>query len=248
MSTAELTTADARSTIAAASTGGLELRSLDDYWRMAKCIVKSGLAPDGLTKGKTEEAATSAVLIAMQMGAEIGLTPMAAIQTVAVINGRPALWGDGLLGVCQGSGVFDHAAFKESLVEAGGKITATCTVRRLPDGEPVTRSFSMDDAKQAGLAGKAGPWQQYPRRMLQLRARAFALRDTFADVLRGFKSAEELRDTADAITVEARPAPKSLDALADRLTQPPQASDEQQAQPAREPGEEAEAAPFALGQ
>lgn len=215
------TVGEPKSSIRATTGGGLRLESLDDYWRVAKAIVSSGLAPEGLTKGKSAEAATSAVLIAMQMGAEIGLTPMAAIQTVAVINGRPALWGDGLLGVCQGSGVFDHAAFKETISEAGGTITASCTVRRLPNGEPVTRTFSTADAKQAGLAGKAGPWQQYPRRMLQLRARSYALRDTFADVLRGFRSGEELAD--EPITVEATaPRPKSLEALAERLAEPVQ--------------------------
>jgi hypothetical protein len=52
----------------------------------------------------------------------------------------------------------------------------------------------MEDAKRAGLAGKQGPWQQYPKRMLQMRARAFALRDVFPDVLRGVYVAEEAAD------------------------------------------------------
>jgi hypothetical protein len=68
-------------------------------------------------------------------------------------------------------------------------------------GEPdVHSSFSVSDAKRAGLWGKQGPWSQYPKRMLQLRARAFALRDAFPDALRGLASAEEEQDT---ITVTA---------------------------------------------
>lgn len=53
----------------------------------------------------------------------------------------------------------------------------------------------MEDARKAGLAGKQGPWTSYPKRMRQMRARAFALRDVFPDVLRGMPVAEELMDT-----------------------------------------------------
>jgi hypothetical protein len=53
----------------------------------------------------------------------------------------------------------------------------------------------MDDAKAAGLLGKQGPWSQYPKRMRQMRARGFALRDVFPDVLKGMPVAEEVMDT-----------------------------------------------------
>src|SRR5690606_6210149 len=59
---------------------------------------------------------------------------------------------------------------------------------------PIKATFSVADAKKAGLWGKQGPWQQYPKRMLSMRARAFALRDGFADVLRGLGIAEEVQD------------------------------------------------------
>lgn len=65
-------------------------------------------------------------------------------------------------------------------------------------GVEQVRSFSMDDAIKAGLAGKQGPWSQYPKRMRQMRARAFALRDVFPEVLRGMPVAEELQDMANA--------------------------------------------------
>jgi hypothetical protein len=59
---------------------------------------------------------------------------------------------------------------------------------------PVVGRFSVADARAASLWGKAGPWKQYPQRMLQMRARGFALRDDFADLLRGVMSAGEARD------------------------------------------------------
>ena len=190
---------------------GLELRSLDDMYRFAKYVSASGLAPKGMERPES-------ILVALQMGAEVGLTPMAALQNIAVVNGRPSIWGDAMLAVCQASGHFDHAAFDEEVVGEGPNMTATCTVRRLPNGKPTTRSFSLGDAKAAGLAGKAGPWSQYPRRMLQMRARSWALRDAFPDVLRGFKSTED----QDYIDAESRPLPEpvsNLGELTGRLTQ-----------------------------
>jgi len=79
------------------------------------------------------------------------------------------------------------------IVEGEDGDTAWCKVKRRGEPEQV-RTFSQADAKQAGLAGKSGPWSQYPKRMRQLRARAFALRDVFPDVLKGMPVAEEVMD------------------------------------------------------
>ena len=73
----------------------------------------------------------------------------------------------------------------------------------------VVTTFTMEDAKKAGLAGKQGPWQSAPKRMLQMRAFAFAARDLFADALKGIKSIEEIRDYPEGERVEhdITPAP-----------------------------------------
>lgn len=126
-------------------------------------------------------------LIAMQWGAEIGLKPLQALQNLAVINGRPALWGDAVIAIVRGSPLCEY------VVESDDGHTAVCKVKRRGEPEQV-RQFSMDDAKAAGLVGKQGPWTQYPKRMRQMRARAFALRDVFPDVLRGLPVAEEVMD------------------------------------------------------
>ena len=127
-------------------------------------------------------------LVAMQWGAEIGLQPLQALQNLAVINGRPALWGDAVIALVRGSPLCEY------VLESDDGTMATCKVKRRNEPEQV-RTFSMDDAKAAGLMGKAGPWTQYPKRMRQMRARAFALRDVFPDVLRGLPVAEEVMDT-----------------------------------------------------
>jgi hypothetical protein len=151
-------------------------------------------------------------LIAMQWGAEVGLQPLQALQNIAVINGRPSLWGDSLIALVRASPACEYI-----LEEDDGKM-ATCRVKRR--GEPEqARTFSMDDAKAAGLQGKQGPWSQYPKRMRQMRARAFAMRDVFPDVLRGMPVAEEVmdipKDMGKADVVEPA-APTASQALIDQ--------------------------------
>lgn len=146
-------------------------------------------------------------LIAIQWGAELGLKPLQAMQNLAIINGRPSLWGDAVIALVRASPLC------EFVIESDDGNAATCRVKRR--GEPEqSRTFGMDDAKTAGLQGKAGPWTQYPKRMRQMRARAFALRDVFPDVLRGLPVAEELMDMpterhmgpVDEVTPPALPA------------------------------------------
>lgn len=157
-------------------------RTFDEAWRLADILADSDLVPKDF-KGKPANC-----LVAIQWGAEIGLGAMQAVQNIAVINGRPSLWGDALMALVRSSPLC------EFIIEADDGSTATCRVKRRGEPEQV-RTFSVEDARAAGLHGKSGPWQQYPRRMRQMRARAFALRDVFSDVLKGIPMAEEAMDT-----------------------------------------------------
>lgn len=161
-------------------------QDFDGVWRIAKAVVTAGMAPKGLD---TPEKA----MVAIMHGMEVGLTPMAALQSIAVVNGRPTIWGDGALGLVQGSGKLE--AHKEWHEGTGDSRKAFCTVKRKGDPEIKKGEFSVADAKKANLWGKSGPWSQYPDRMLMMRARGFALRDGFSDVLRGLGIAEEVQDT-----------------------------------------------------
>jgi hypothetical protein len=138
-----------------------------------------------------------AILVAVQFGLELGLTPMQALQNVAVVNGRPAVWGDAQLGLCMSSPLFDQSQFSEWFegTPFQDSFTAYCRVKRVNRKEVTIRSFSVADAKQSGLWSKKDtPWVTYPRRMLQMRARSFALRDAFPDLLKGVMAAEEAMD------------------------------------------------------
>jgi hypothetical protein len=180
-------------------------QDFDGAWRIANVVVKSGMAPKGID---TAEMA----MVAIMHGMEVGFTPMAALQSISVINGRPTIWGDGALGLVQSSGLME--SFDEAIDGEGEARKATCTVKRKGDAKPKVGKFSVADAKKANLWGKSGPWQTYPDRMLQMRARGFALRDGFADVLRGLGIAEEVRDTPAMhdITPPPPPPPPPVDA------------------------------------
>jgi len=143
---------------------------------------KSGFCPASM-RGKPFD-----VMIAMQMGAEVGMSPTQAVQGIAVINGKPSMYGDALLGVVRASGLLED--FEETL--DGG--VATCRAKRKGQKTEIVSKFSEADAKRAGLFGKPGPWKTYPDRMLQMRARGFALRDGFADIIKGLITTEEASD------------------------------------------------------
>lgn len=165
---------------------GLALATFDDAFRFAKMVSGSDFAPKDF-KGKPESC-----LLAIQHGSEIGLSPMQSLQNIACINGRPAIWGDAALALCLASPVCD--GIHETIDGDGDNMTAVCKTSRKGKDANVVARFSVADAKKAGLWGKAGPWTQYPKRMLQLRARGFALRDAFPDVLKGLVTAEEAQD------------------------------------------------------
>lgn len=185
----------------------------DTAVRLARYISASGLAPTGI---QTFEA----VFTAMQLGAEVGLTPMASLQNIAVVNGRPTIWGDAQLGLVRASGLLIE--FKETYEGTPGTdgYTAVCLARRRGDLHDTVNTFSIADAKEAGLWGKTGPWKTNHKRMLKMRARAFTLRDAFTDILKGIYSTEEMQGVdqinvisasnvdalnAEFITVEAKP-------------------------------------------
>jgi hypothetical protein len=176
----------------------------ESAYRLATVVHAAGMAPKSLD---SIEKCTVAIL----HGLEVGLPPMAALQSIAIINGQPALYGDGLMALVRGSGLL------EDIVETcdhdkDGPTIAVCKVKRRDQATWVQHEFTRPEAMRAGLWKKQGPWIQYPQRMMQMRARSWALRDAFADVLRGIRSAEEMLDiTAAGNATTAPPEPRRQD-------------------------------------
>lgn len=200
----ELAKADRTDLQLAGSQFELRPRNLEEAMRFAELMSKSDLVPSDY-RGKPGN-----IIIAMQIGYEIGLSPMRALKSIAVINGRATMFGDDMLALVQASPAYEWHDESESNERMG-----VCVVKRKGDPQPYRATFSLEDAKRAGLLGKAGPWTQYTARMLKLRARGFALRDKFADALAGLTEAEEAMDITDTPLKEADSAP--LPSLKDRL-------------------------------
>jgi hypothetical protein len=166
----------------AVSAEGVDFKSLGEMFRFCSLVHESRLAPKQFDSPQ-------AILVAIQHGLEIGLKPMQALQSIAVINGRPCIWGDGALALVVSKPDFEDI---EETFNAEGT-EAKCVIKRKGQ-TPTVRTFSIADAKLAGLWEKAGPWKQYPKRMLQMRARSFAMRDAFPDALKGTSIREEQQD------------------------------------------------------
>jgi hypothetical protein len=154
--------------------------------RIAHTLACSTLVPDAYL-GRPND-----VFVAINMGSELGMEPFQAIQSIAVIEGKPCLYGDGLIGVVRASP--KCMWIKESISDDGK--TATCETQRRDDPQTISATYSMDDAVQAGINTKFN-WKKHPKRMLQMRARAYCLRDAYPDLLKGLGVVEEHQDHDD---------------------------------------------------
>lgn len=161
--------------------------NFEHSYRIAKMMSESAMVPKAYA-GKPQD-----ILLAMEYGRALNLGPLQAVQNIAVINGKPSIYGDGLLAVCSGHPEFENIEENQMFDTEKNVIGYSCTVKR-KGRSPVVQTFTIADAKAASLWGKQGPWRQYPNRMLQMRARGFALRDSFADALSGVQVAEEVQD------------------------------------------------------
>jgi len=169
---------------------GFRPANFSELWSFAQLISKTEMVPPQFRNKPGE------ILAAVQLGNEVGLPPMQSLQSIAVINGRPTLWGDGALAV-----VRSHPMC-ESMVEldpsdclAAGY--GECIIKRRDQAEPIIRKFTLAMAESAGLikrSGSEGPWTKYRGRMLMMRARAWAMRDAIPEALKGIAIREEQLD------------------------------------------------------
>lgn len=190
---------------------GFAPATLTEAIQFSDMLASSSMVPKAY-QGKPQD-----ILVCVQWGYEMGLAPMQALQNIAVINGKPSVYGDAAMALVQASSVCEDV---EEYFEGEGtpNPVAVCVAKR-KGRKPVTAKFSVEDAKRAGLWGKGGPWSAYPKRMMQMRARGFALRDAFPDVLKGLITAEEAQDYPD----EAKPRPVAKPANPLDMVAPPPA-------------------------
>lgn len=215
---------------AGASVSALVPRTLGELAMVASAIIMGGLAPDSyiVKDGAREdyEKTKARIMIGIMKGAEVGMPPITALSTIAIINNRPTIWGDGAVALVQRAGVIERIEqlfegapeevgapaaddrgelnYAPKISDFGHTMTAVFRIWRKGMEVPYEGRFSVRDAMRAHLWGntKKAPWIEYPKRMLMARARAYALRDGFADCLMGLSIREEIEDIP-------APAPKT---------------------------------------
>lgn len=193
--------------IATTSSGqGFDLspRNFEQALQFAEYLAGSEMVPKQF-RGKPGDC-----LIAMQWGYEVNLKPLQALQNIGVINGKPGIYGDAGKAILLAAGcVIDED--DTEIVKRNGR--SRCRIVR-PGRPPVERTFSLEDAKTAGLWNKEGPWRTYPFRQMAWRAFWFAARDAASDLLRGMAGIEELIDHPSGAVAEPPPppAPPALEA------------------------------------
>lgn len=208
--------------------GVMRAQTLEAEYRIAQVMVQSGMVPKGYDN-------PAKVIAGRQFAAELGLPPMTALRQIAVVNGTPTIFGDLPLALCLRSGelqwidekLFDQEYREISVANknlAAVPYAAVCKIKRR-NGTVIERFFTIDDAKAAGLLSKSGPWTQYRRRMLQLRARSMALKDGCPDLLMGAAIAEydfntlpngngnEVRDVAGEESTQAKALQEAMKAI-----------------------------------
>jgi hypothetical protein len=166
--------------------------NLDEAWRIAEMLSKSGILPDAL-RGKPHD-----ILVTVMTGTELGLSPMQSIRDVYVVKGRGYV-----------SSLLKVALVKQSqeceffrCVETSAT-KATFTTRRKGEGE-TTFSFTLEEAKAAGLIASGGNWEKYPALMLRRRCSGQLADEVYPDVVRGIGDSDDVRQAA---PVELNAAP-----------------------------------------
>ncbi len=122
----------------------VKLQTWEDIERFAEKAARSGMVPKDYV-GKPD-----AIVIAVQMGSELGLAPMQALQNIAVVNGRPSIWGDALPALCRASGIASY--IKEGHDGEGDDLTYWCEAKRKDDANPVRAQFSVASVTNQSVA------------------------------------------------------------------------------------------------
>lgn len=150
-----------------------------------------------------------AIVAVVEYGRELGIPPAAALNTMAVVNGRLTMEAKAMLAVAN-----KRAGVTWKVLES---TTKNCKMQFMRPGfEPIEVTFDEKDALAAGLIGKQN-WKMYPRDMYFARCASRGVRQIAADAVLGLYSKEEMGDTlptpafdvveAAPVQVEAKPDP-----------------------------------------
>jgi hypothetical protein len=176
--------------------GVYKVRNQADEMRIAEFLIRTKAVPQAFRE-------PSQVMMAMQACKSLGLNPYTALRQCSFVNGAFTLFGDLELAVVRATGelegideflyVIEEGKYARRCFENGNLhlpvAGAVCRIKRKGlDWHEST--FSREDANHAGLWGKTPTWRAYPGRMMQMRARGQAIRNTFSDATQGVATHE----------------------------------------------------------
>lgn len=131
------------------------------------------------------------VLFVISVGETLGLNAATALMNIYNVNGRPTMKADLKLALAK-----RHPEYAGCEIDSNTERCIVKMKRRNENGteESITSTFTIDDAKRAGLFPKKDNWRMYPQRMLKARAISYAVNDLFPDIVFGMLSSEEAQD------------------------------------------------------
>ena len=144
---------------------------------VARALFKSGIFP----AVKNEFGAYAIV----QYGHELGVGPMTALQTMSIVQGRICMAGQMMLAIALRNGV---------TYEIKKHTPEMCEIFFKNGNIHFTSTFTVQEAKQAGIWKAQGGWEKYPQDMLYWRTVTRGLRRVCPDVITGLYAIEELQD------------------------------------------------------
>lgn len=169
-----------------------------ESWEVCERISRTPFVPRAL-RGQPE-----AVLACTLYGAELGLGLMQSLKSIDVIEGRPGISAELTRALILRAG---HELWVEESTSA--RVTMGGRRRETPDGPASYVTWTIEDAKRAGLERKDN-WRKYPRAMLIARATGELARTLFPDVTLGLHLSEEVADGFDFEEQETPPPSEDL--------------------------------------
>lgn len=163
---------------------------VDAIASLARNIAGTSFVPDSFRGDAAQVAA------AILYGREVGLPPMTALRTIFIVKGRPAMYAEAMRGLIVAAG-------HELIYRDANAAQCVAAGRRRDSQTWSVVTYTMDDARQAGLA-QMDQYKRYPRAMLKARATTELARDVFPDVIGGFASVEELQEPESAAETTPR--------------------------------------------
>lgn len=170
--------------------------------RVAKLFAASDIVPEAYRNNIPN------TVIALDLAARLGVSPIAIMQQLYIVHGKPAWVGQFMIASFNRSGKFETIHY-DFVGEEGNDDWGcrACTARK--DGTRITGPVvTIAMAKGEGWYGKNKKWQTMPELMLMYRAAAWLVRTCAPEIAMGIYTVDEIQDTVDLVKSDGVYAPE----------------------------------------